>query len=192
MKTKAKILYLIAIAALILQSCYIENEGPMGPQGPQGPTGPAGDSGENGYIFEYENVSFTGPDYEIFLDYPEGFEGYDSDVTLVYFLWAVQEDSNGDPLEIWRRLPQTLLIEYGTLIYNFDHTKYDVRLFMDSNFDLNLLSAIDTDDWLVRIVVVPADYWNGRSKVDYDDYYSVKEAYGLPDMNTHESVRVRR
>jgi hypothetical protein len=175
MKSHLKHLTFLALIAIIFASC----EGETGPQGPVGPEGPQGAPGESGFVFEWENVNFTSPDYEVFLDFPLTFEGLDSDVALVYFLWDVQTDGDGNyflwdvqtdgdgnPLDVWRQLPQTVLHENGLLIYNFDHTKVDVRLFLSADFDMSTLSAIDTDEWVVRVVVIPANYWNSRMDID--------------------------
>lgn len=191
MKSHLKYLSFFAIIAIIFSSCE-GDPGQQGPVGPEGPEGPQGAPGESGYVFEWENVNFTSPDYELFLDYPENFDGLDSDVTLVYFLWDVQSDSNGDPIDVWRQLPQTVLHENGLLFYNFDHTRIDVRLFLAADFDMSTLSAIDTDEWIVRVVVIPANYWTGRTGIDYSDYSEVKDAFGLPELNAPTEVPARR
>lgn len=190
MKIHQLLLAILVLAIPFAQSCITESIGPQGPPGPQGPTGPQGEPGENGYIFEYENVNFTSPDYEVFLNHPDDFEGLDSDVTLVYFLWDIQTDDNGDSYDVWRQIPQTVFLENGTLIYDFDQTRFDVRLFLKSDFDLNTLTAIDTDGWIVRVVIVPANFW--RTSIDYSDYYAVKEAFGLPELKKHEDILTRR
>lgn len=157
-------------------------QGPAGPQGPEGPIGPKGADGENGFVFEWEGISFTSPSYEVILPYPENFEGLDSDVALVYFLWGV--DDNG--LEIWRQLPQTLVTADGILSYNFDFTKFDVRVFLQAEFPLDWLTAIDTDDWVARVVVVPGSFWNS-GRIDFADYRQVEEALGLPSFDAPDS-----
>ena len=140
-----------------------------------------------------EEVSFTAPDYEVFLSYTDDFEGLESDVALVYMLWDVQTDSNGDPLEIWRQVPQTVLTPSGLLQYNFDFSMVDVHLFLDAEFNLNTLTAVDTDDWVVRVVVVPGDFWtSGRSSVDHSDYDAVIKHYGLPKLPKHIITKSRR
>jgi len=179
----------LSILVLVAAACSTET---IGPQGPTGPAGPQGNPGESGIVFEFTGVTFTAPDYEVFLDYPTGFEGLDSDVALIYLLWDVQTDTNGNPLDIWRALPQNVLTPNGLLQYNFDFSKQDVHLFLDGDFNLSLLGAIDTDNWVVRVVVVPGNFFGGRSSVDLTDYYAVKEAYGLPDLETHTLVESRR
>lgn len=164
--------------------------GPRGPQGPQGPEGPEGAPGESGYVFEWEDINFTAPDYEVFLAYPDDFEPLDSDVAIVYLLWGV-ETIDGEDVEIWRQLPQNILTENGILQYNFDFTKYDVRLFLDAEFSLDELTAIDTDQWVARVVVVPGDFWN-TGRIDFSDYHEVQEILGLPELEAHEATAFER
>ena len=185
---------LMAILVISLAACTTETIGPPGPQGsqgPEGPTGPTGAQGESAFVFEYSNVNFIGPDYEVFLNYPDDFTGLDSDVTLVYLLWEVTTDGDGNNLEIWRQLPQTIFTANGLLNYNFDFSRIDFHIFLTTEFDPALLEPVDTDDWIVRAVVVPGNFWGGRSSVDHSDYNAVKEAYGLPEMPTHTAVKRR-
>ena len=182
---------LAAILSLtILSSCYVGDPGPVGPQGPQGPQGIQGEQGDSGFVFEWENVNFTAPNYEVILPYDDfSFEGFDSDVALVYFHWGTEE-VNGEVLDIWRQLPQTVITPDGLLQYNFDFTKYDVRLFLDATYSLDLLTAIDTDNWIVRVVVVPGEFWNGR--IDTSNYYDVVEQFGLQTIPVKGDITPRR
>ncbi len=182
--------FIILLGTLFFFGCITE-EGPQGPVGPQGPQGPQGPAGDSGYVFEFENINFTGPEYEVFLDYPNDFEGLASDVALVYLLWGV-ENIDGQDLEIWRQLPQTILFESGTLLYNFDFTMVDVRLFLQADFPLDQLTAIDTDNWIARVVIVPGDFWSSNRMLDYINYNDIKEALNLPDLPAHEDVIERR
>jgi hypothetical protein len=104
----------------------------------------------------------------------------ESDKVLVYFLYS---DPNADEPDLWRALPQTEFTDFGTLIYNYDFTIFDVALFLDANFDLNLLGATYTDNWIARVVVVPGQFPNGRTaeQVDLKDYDAVMEYYGLTE-----------
>jgi len=174
-----------------LSSCIVDEGdiGPPGPQGRQGPIGPEGAPGESGYVFEWTDVDFTGSgNYEVLLEYPTDFEVFDSDVALVYFYWPTEENPTED---VWRQLPQTIIHPEGLLQYNFDFTKFDVRLFLDSNFDLDLLGAQDTDDWDVRVVVMPGEFWNS-GRVDFSDYEAVKRLLGLPELNNEQNDTNRK
>lgn len=187
MKTILNVLIILTISGL--SSCISDTVGPAGPTGPQGNDGEKGDSG---FVFEYEQVNFTAPDYEVFLPYPDNFESLNSDVALVYLLWGVDE-VDGTDLEVWRQIPQTLLTDDGTLQYNFDFTMADVRLFMKADFDRSLFGAADTDDWVVRVVIVPGDFWNSAGRISSElPYDELKEMLGLPDMATPKSEIIRR
>jgi len=179
------------LGLLIITSCIETTSiGPQGPQGPVGPVGPTGAPGESGFVFEFTNVNFTAPAYDVILSYPTDFQPLASDVALVYLLWEVQVIDGAD-VEIWRQLPQTVFTDYGTLLYNFDHTPFDVRLFLDANFPLDFLTAIDTDQWIARVVVVPGNFWNS-GRLDFSDYNTVKNALGLPDLPTHSAIPRRK
>jgi len=175
--------FLIVMALTGLSSCITE-EGPEGPMGPEGEQGP---KGESGFVFEFENIDFIAPNYESFLSYPGNFESLSSDVALVYLLWDVVK-VDGKDTEVWRQLPQTILTDKGILQYNFDFSMNDVRLFMDADFDLGQLGAIDTDNWVARVVVVPGDFWNSGRLSSHDfEYNELKETLGLPDLPTPKS-----
>jgi len=183
-----KITNIIAIAIILSIFGCIGEEGPQGPVGPEGPQGPQGPAGESGFVMEFEDINFTAPDYDVFLTYPSNFEGLDSDVALVYLLWGV-ETVDGEDLEVWRQVPQTILDERGTLIYNFDFTKNDVRLFLEATFSLDNLTANDTDNWIARVVVVPGDFWASSRIMDgMIEYQDLKEALNLPDFPVHENI----
>jgi hypothetical protein len=184
------VLSILMIAVLTgLASC---GEGPVGPQGDRGPQGEQGPKGDSGYVFEYESVNFTAPDYEVYLPFPNDFVSLNSDVALVYMLWDVVE-IDGVDTEVWRQIPQSILTENGLLQYNFDFTMADVRLFMDAEFDLSILGAIDTDDWVVRVVIVPGDFWNSsRLSAGELEYNDLKEMLGLPELDVPSKVVERR
>ena len=184
------------ISALILVigflSCTSDNVGPAGPTGAQGNDGPKGDKGDSGFVFEYEQLTFTGPDYELYLPFPEDFETLNSDVALVYLLWDVV-DVDGVDTEVWRQVPQTILTDKGMLQYNFDFTLDDVRLFMDAEFDLGLLGEADTDNWIARVVIVPGEFWNSSRMMSGEiQYNELKDMLGLPELPVPTSLINRR
>ena len=137
---------LLAISTtIIFTSC----EGPSGPPGPPGPVG----EGYLGQIFE-ANITFTeGNNYGRLITIPSSIDVYDSDVMLVYLL---EDVVNG--FDVWSQLPQTYFLTQGTLLYTFDHTRVDVNIFLDANFNLNTLGSIFTDDLIFRIAILPAEY----------------------------------
>jgi hypothetical protein len=180
---------IIIVIGLLTYGC-ISDEGPVGPRGPEGPTGPEGPqgpAGESGFVFEFEDINFTSPEYDVFLTYPNDFEGLDSDVALVYLLWGV-ENVDGVDLEVWRQLSQTVIDERGSLIYNYDFTKNDVRLFLQATYPLDSLQAIDTDNWIARVVVVPGSFWASSRIQSLIEYNDLKEALNLPDLPVHTNA----
>ncbi|MFY0601316.1 MAG: collagen-like protein [Cyclobacteriaceae bacterium] len=180
------LLSILTLSIIFISSCTETVIGPQGPRGDQGPVGPIGADGESAFVFEYENIDFTrGNNYQVFLPYPSNFEGFGSDVALVYLLWNVEE-VNGEDVEVWRSLSQQVLFTDGTLQYNYDFSSTDVRLFMEANFSLDELTAVDTDGWVARVVVVPGSFWdNGR--VDVSDYNKVEEMLGLPKLEVERN-----
>lgn len=170
-------IFTLLILALFTFAC--DDEVP-GPQGPPGPKGDPGIDGEEAYTFEWE-ADFVDPEYRVLLSFPENFSMRESDVVLVYALWEV-ETVNGQDLEIWRQLPQSILTEEGLVQYNFDFTISDVEVFIEAEFSPSTLGPDFTDDWLLRAVVIPAQFEeNGRFVTDYSDYRAVVERFGLTD-----------
>ncbi|PIB35292.1 hypothetical protein BFP72_07715 [Reichenbachiella sp. 5M10] len=157
-------------SALLVIFCF----GCEGPEGPAGQDGENGLNGDEGYVFEYD-LSFSAPEYSALLELPNDFTMLDSDVMVVYLLWEVTNDGT----EIWRALPQTLYFDDGILSYNYDYTKYDAELFLDGTVNLDNLGANLTDNWIARVVVLPAQFVNARSRVDYSDYDQVVDYFGL-------------
>jgi hypothetical protein len=102
---------------------------------------------------------------------------YASDMILVYHLYDVL---NGQ--DVWRLMPQTYYLSNGREIdYNFDFTRSDVSLFMDSNFDLNTVPSL-TQNQTFRIVIVPGSF-SGRysNQVDFKDYQSTIKMLGIDE-----------
>ena len=179
-------LNLIAALAFIINGCT-GPEGPVGQQGPQGPKGDQGPAGESSYVFEFDNINFTAPDYDVLLTYPSSFEGFASDVTMVYLLWGTDQ-VNGETVDIWRPLPQSIFKSGGQLVYNFDFTKNDVRLFLTADFSLDGLTAIDTDDWVARVVVVPGNFWTSARLDPSIGYNDLMELLKLNGISVVDSV----
>lgn len=127
--------------------------------------GPQGEPGINilGQVFE-TTVDFTaGNDYSQLIAFPSYVEVYESDVILVYLLEGVT--SSG--ADIWSQLPQTFFVPQGTLIYNFDHTFFDVQLYLYADFaDLSTLGSQFTNNQTFRIAVVPAEFAHANLTMD--------------------------
>ena len=60
---------------------------------------------------------------------------------------------------------------------------------MNGEFDLEALGAIDTDNWVVRVVVIPSTNWNARIAADFTDYRAIEKAYGLPEIERSEEIQ---
>ncbi len=179
------------IPFLLVIVTFMACEGPEGPIGPRGPQGEPGLDGVNieSFVFEYEVDFLPEENYTVFLPYLDDFVALPSDVTLVYFLWG-QTEIDGELVDIWRALPQTVFSDNGLIQYNYDFTRYDVSLFLNTDFNTELLEPIDTDDWIVRVVVIPGQFVSANGKmaaVDFDDYYAVMDAMGLDNKSVvHE------
>jgi hypothetical protein len=150
------------IIFLLLQGCG--EAGPMGPQGPQGLPGP--EILPTSFEFEANLTQSNG--FEYFRDIPAQIEVLNSDVMLAYVL----EDVDGD-LEVWRKLPITEFNNSGTLLFDYDFTLVDIRIFLDANYSLGL-----TDEYrglLIRAVHIPADFINASKAQKVKDAESIRE-----------------
>lgn len=166
---------LVLIGLIAFQACE-GPEGPIGPQGPQGLQGVPGTPGVNivGTTYQAE-VDFTEEaGWEVFLEFPE--ELVESDVILTYILWDVQEGR-----QIWRAVPQTLFFPGGPLVYNFDFTQVDLRLFLEGTINRSTLDDVWTQGQIFRIVVVPSDFPDAR--IDWTNYEAVTKMLGITDAD---------
>jgi hypothetical protein len=76
----------------------------------------------------------------------------------------------------------SLFTQDGLLQYSFDHSIFDVSVFLDAEFPLGFLGPDLTDGWIIRVVIVPGLFGtNGRyiAPVNYEDYAEVKAYYHL-------------
>jgi len=160
-----RILPLISVFALLLTAC----------EGEQGPPGFDGLDGEiiASSAFEIE-IDFNAANNFEFIE-PYGFTVLPFDVTLVYILW---DTFNGQ--DVWRLMPQTVTFNDGSLVYNFDFTQEDVRLFLDGTTDFNALDAIWTQGQVFRVVVVPADNIDG---IDISNINTVLNANNIQSFD---------
>jgi len=97
---------------------------------------------------------------------------YDSDNVLVY-RW------NGNS---WSLLPATYgLSDNGDQIsYDYDFTRYDVKVYVRTNFPFEQLSNAEYNSFVrnqtIRVVMVPGGY---AQKINYSDYNATISALGL-------------
>ncbi len=151
---------LMILASVIILSC----------EGPMGPPGPPGEDGTNlmGTVFEIKGDFTPSNKYELFFDFPAKFKVYDTDVALVYILWDVVK-VNGKNTDVWRLLPQTIVLDKGVIQYNFDYTIYDVRIFLEATIPFSELLPAETQNQVFRIVVLPADFIAGKKSAEIKD-----------------------
>ena len=168
---------------------FISCTGPEGPPGFDGYDGLDGADGQDGIDGEIGNVfdvvgDFTAEnEYQIFVDFYETaptLEVFENDVILIYILWDQTEDNDGLPVDIWRLLRQTRILDQGLLQYNYDHTFLDAYIFLESDFDLNTLPTGDTDEQIFRIAVLPANLVAG-SKMDKSNISTVMQTLGVEE-----------
>lgn len=162
-----RILSFITVFTLLLTSC----------------TGEDGRDGLDGAIIassSFEKIITFSPTNNYEDIEPYGFQVLPSDITLVYILW---ETDNGQ--DVWRLMPQTVQFDDGNLVYNYDFTQTDVRIFLEGSTDFSLLDTSFTQDQVFRVVVVPADNV-GRgsefSSIDYNDLELVMELYNITEF----------
>lgn len=174
------------VFGLLFSLFIISCEGPEGPPGFDGFDGENGQDGVNilGSVIEIEGTFTPENEYSILYVFPQSVDVFESDVVLVYILFGQTEDGNGDPVDIWRLLPQTRILNQGLLQYNFDHTFLDVSIFLESDFDLGTLQAGDTDDQVFRIAILPADFSSG--KLDQSNISSVMSSLGIAEKDVQK------
>ncbi len=143
-------------------------------EGIPGPQGPPGEPGESfiGTVFQLTGDFTAEDDFQLFFEFPSTFQVYESDAVLVYILWEVTSDNEGNPLNIWRLLPQTVVLDEGILQYNYDNTSLDVRIFLEGTLDLNNLLPAEALDQEFRIVILPADYAK-NTEININNYNSL-------------------
>lgn len=147
MKKMTKFLFSSIAFFLLLSGCG--EQGPVGPQGPEGPAGP----NILPTSFEFEVDLNQSNDFSFVQGIPSGIDVLNQDVMLVYVFEDYIEE---DDLDVWRKLPLTEFNDNGTLLYDFDFTRIDVRVFLDANYTLG--PSDEFQDLLIRAVHVPADF----------------------------------
>ena len=166
----------------LIVALFMACTGPQGPpgfdgfdglDGLNGRDGQDGQDGVNilGQVLDIEGSFTLENNFEIFYEFPQTVEVFETDVVLVYLLWAQTEDGNGEAVDIWRLMPQTRILDQGLLQYNYDHTFLDVNLFLESDFDLTTLPPGDTDNQVFRIAILPAEMT--QSKLDTSNIHAV-------------------
>ncbi|MGB8706118.1 MAG: collagen-like protein [Gillisia sp.] len=181
-----KILALFVMSSLVLTSC--SSDGPVGPEGPPGPQGPAGTTGT---VIDVTGEFTSDNNYELSVDFNEqGVEVFESDAVLVYLKTGEDGTAGGSPVEVWRQLPQTYYVNGGQLQYNFDYTFFDVLIFLDGTVDFGSLDSSYTDNQVMRIVIVPADFAQ-TSGVDVSSMKAVMNALNVKSSDI-QNVKLKK
>jgi hypothetical protein len=151
----------------------------MACEGPAGLPGQDGLDGDSliGSVFEIEGDFTAANDYSLYFSFPTTIKVFDSDVVLVYILWEQVQSNSGGALDVWRLLPQTIILSEGILQYNYDFTKADVQVFLEGSIDFRTLLPSEALDQVFRIVVLPASFANSKS-VDILDLNSLMKSMG--------------
>ena len=133
--------------ALLLMAAFLISCGERGPVGPEGPPGPE----ILPTSFEFAATLVPGNNFEFFEEIPGSIEVFDSDVVIAFVLEGVDED-----FDVWRQLPITEFNSRGTVLFDFDFTAVDVRIFLDANYNLSVSDGYE--DVLIRAVHIPAKF----------------------------------
>ncbi|MCC5907918.1 MAG: hypothetical protein JJU13_17020 [Balneolaceae bacterium] len=144
---------------LTLSACT--ERGPTGPEGPEGPPGPE----ILPIAFDFEATVNQANNFEFIQAIPGEIEVFNSDFVLVFVLEDYIEE---DDLDVWRKLPITEFNSRGTVLFDYDFTLIDIRLFLNANYALGQNDGYEAV--LIRGVHVPANYMakTAHSKSVYD------------------------
>jgi hypothetical protein len=149
MKKSLKFILSAITLFLLLTGCG--EEGPVGPRGPEGPAGPT--ILPTSFEFDVDLNQSNG--FSFVQGIPSAIEVLNQDIILVYVFEDYIEE---DDLDVWRKLPLTEFNANGTLLYDYDFTRVDVRVFLEANYQLG--PADEFESLLIRAVHIPADFIN--------------------------------
>lgn len=153
-------------------------------EGPRGLDGFDGEDGIDGDLFEAEafeinvdmSLNTNANTYEYLAsNYSNGVTVLESDVVLIYRL---EEVNNG--ADVWRQLPQPIITNNGTVFYNFDFTNGDYSIYLEPEFDANLIGLDLVEDQWFRIVIVPAKILSS-SNLDETNLSSLLQNIGIEE-----------
>lgn len=176
----------IALGAF-LSIFFIACEGDPGPPGPPGFDGVDGLDGLDGIqaqVVEVDNINFDWypevNNFSALINFGDqtDFEVLESDAVLVYRYVETIGLDDGSTTDIWSQIPQNYFLPEGTIQYVFEHTRVDVELFIDGNFDLSTLSTDFTDNQSFRFVILPGEYAQA-GKMDLSDMDAVMSTLGI-------------
>lgn len=131
------------------------------------------DNGTYSQVFELPNETLSKQEDAYTLSATWDFTTplYDSDNVLVY-RW--QGNS-------WTLIPVSYPLGGSDMVkYDYDFTRYDVKVYFSANFPVNELSDAEYNDFVYRqtfrVVVVPGGF---QQKMNYSDYNATIKALGL-------------
>ncbi|WP_211483212.1 hypothetical protein [Fodinibius roseus] len=169
------------LAALFLISC----EGDPGPMGPDGPRGPQGPPGFVGQAFEVEAYFNESNEYSEVFEIPQTIDIDDSDIVSVYWLWDVDEEAG----DVWQPLPASVYFDDGgEMQYAFDHTQFDIQLFLYGNVDLGTVGDDYTQEQFFKVVILPVEYVEAN-KVDLSNMQEVMKAVDKSKVDRLRAVQ---
>jgi len=164
MKTLKGIILVLALAFFTGCEIYTDDEGNL--------------NNTLGSVFEVQGDFTSANGYSLLFDFPNTLKVYNSDLVLVYILWEQNTDKFGKVSDVWRLLPQTVVLNEGVLQYNFDYTVNDVKIFLDGTINMATLLPAESQDQVFRVVVLPADYAVSKS-FDLTNYDQVMKSLNL-------------
>jgi len=142
-----------------------------------------------GQIIEIEGSFTANNNYGISFAFPNTVEVLESDVVLIYLLYDQKPDNNAIASDVWRLLPQTVILDQGLLQYNYEHTFFDVDIFLDGDFDLSTLLAGDTENQVFRIAILPADSL-GDASLNANDFNAVLEKLSVSEREIERVQKI--
>lgn len=155
-------------------------EGPMGPPGRDGQDGM---DAEIGTVVEVYGDFTPQNDYTLYYEFDDyDIKVYDGDAVLVYILWQYT-----DGVDIWRLLPQTVVLEEGVVQYNYDFTTANVQIYLTGTVD-GFFPA-ETDDQVFRIAVLPAALLAENKSIDVTDFSMVMKSLNR-NLNSIEKINI--
>lgn len=137
-------------------------------------------------VIELTNVNFTSANgYSRLFEFNPAI--LDNDMVLVYLL-----DSVSNNTDIWRPLPQVYYLTDNLgpyeVRYNFDFTRFDVRLFMTSD-DWSAVTSDYTLNQIFRVVILPGYRTRSSSQINLDNFDEVVKAYNI-DLSKIKKVKM--
>ena len=159
-------LFLVFIGMMTLQSCEVTEiyETPI--------SVPRTEVFEVTRTFNYNN------NYSVIVPFKP--QIYSTDSVLLYHLYDVV---NGQ--DVWKLMPQTYYFnDGGALDFNYDFTKFDIKIYLSANFNLNTLETSWTKNQTFRIVIIPDGFAKSVNKNNID---SVMSAIKVTNIDVHKN-----